>query len=256
MTTSNRHHIEELRDMLSNLKRDAEFLYRYGSPGSSVGLFQSLSLDDRKRLIYLALAEGDEDVQNVARYLMQNLSSPPRNLAELLAQMSPEDKAEFAEIREDKLLKTKSLTVIDRQRITEELRKVCGRIGFLKVEEAFWILIPKDPIGDAIWIEAVGGKDEVLSRIRLPFQVMYDPKKEEKYDLITAMRRALWILHIHNHPKLPGYISLCEPTADDQGFALQWKSIRPELPSKMKFFVVQGDSAVEYSLTQGGTRRW
>lgn len=85
-----------------------------------------------------------------------------------------------------------------------------------------------------------------MSRTRLSFEVMYDPKKEEKYDLIIAMRRALWILHIHNHPELPDYISLCGPTAADQDFALQWKSIRPELASKMKFFVVQGDSAVEY----------
>lgn len=134
---SNRRHIEEFRDMLSNLRRDAEFLYRYGSPGSSVDLFQSLSLDDRKRLIYLALTESDNDVQNVARYLMQNFSSAPQNPAELLAQMSPEDKAELTELREDKRLKTKTPTAIDRQRITEELRKVCDRIGFLKVEDAF-----------------------------------------------------------------------------------------------------------------------
>ena len=97
MTMSNRHHIEELSDMLSRLKYDAEFLYRYGSLASSVDLFDSLSLDDKKRLIYLALTEGDKDVQNVAHCLMQKLSRAPQNFEELLAQISPEDRTELEE---------------------------------------------------------------------------------------------------------------------------------------------------------------
>ena len=249
---SNRRHIEELSDKLSILKHDAEFLYRYDNLASSVDFFNSLSLDDRKKLIYLALTEGDKDVQNVAHYLMQKLSLVPRNMEELLAQKTSEDRAEL----EDKSLRPESLTASDRQRITEELRRARDQIGFLEVEEAFWILIPNDPAEKALWIEAVGGKDEILSQFRMSFQVRYEPKKEEKYDLITAMRKALCILHIHNHPELSGYISLCEPSADDLGFALQWKDVRPELASKMKFFVVKADNVVEYSQPQGGTRWW
>jgi hypothetical protein len=248
----NRRHIEELRDELSILRHDAEFLHRYGSPASSVGLFNRLSQDDRKRLIYLALAEGDADVQSVAHYLMQKLTPAPRNKEELFAQMSSEDRTEL----EDEPLKPRSLTPIDERRIIEELRKARDQIGFLEVEEAFWILIPHDLAEEAAWIEAVGGQDEISSHFRNPFLVVYDPKKEEKYALITAIRTALWILHIHNHPELPGYISLCEPSDNDQGFALQWKAVRPELASKMKFFVVQADNVVEYSLPQGGTKRW
>lgn len=253
---SNRRHIEELRDMLSRLKQEAAFLYRYGNLASLDDFFNNLSLDDKKRLIYLALTEGDKDIQNVANYFLKKLSPVPRNLKELLAQMSSEDKGELAELMEDKLSGPKSLTAIDEQRITAELRKACDRIGFLEVEEAFWILIPKDPAKDGFWIEAVGGKDETSVRLRFPSEVMYDPEKEEKYDLLTTMRNAMWVLHVHNHPKLPGHNSLCEPSDEDLGFALEWNSVRPELAKRLKFFVIKENMAVEYSLPQGGTRRW
>jgi len=256
VTMSDRHYIEELRDMLSRLKHDSEFLYQYGSPGSSVDFFNSLSLDDRKRLIYLALTEGDKDVQNVAHYLMQKLSPVPRNLKELFAQLTPEDKTEFEKLMEDKQLRPKLLTIIDQQKITEELQKICNQIGFLEVEEAFWILIPNDPGEETLWIEAVGGKEDGLNRVRLPSQVMYDPTKEEKHDLITAMRGALWVLHVHNHPELAGYINSCEPSRNDLIFALEWKSVRPEIKGKMKFFVVKGKSVVEYSLPLGEKKQW
>ena len=249
---SDQRHIEELRDKLSILKHDAEYLYRYGSPANSIELFNKLSLDDRKILIYLALSEEDKDVQNVSHYLMQQLSPAPRNRKELLTQMSPEIRVAL----EDKPSTPKSLAAIDEQRIIEELRKGCDRIGHFKIEEAFWILIPNDPAEEAVWIKAVGGKDEILSRVRMPSQVIYYPQERRKLELITAMRGALWILHIHNHPELPGYISLCEPSDNDRSFALQWKSVRSWTEGKMKFFVVQGASVIEYSLPQGRTKKW
>jgi len=253
---SNRRHIEELRDMFSRLKQEAEFLYRYGRLASLEDFFKGLSLEDKKRLIYLGLTEGDKDIQNVANYFMKKLSPTPENPKELLAQMSSDDKAELAELIEDKLTGSKYLTPIDEQRISEELRKACNQIGFLEVEEAFWILIPKDPAEDSSWIKALGGKDETSESIRLPNKVLYEPPKEEKYKLLTDMRKALWVLHVHNHPKLSGHNSICEPSGDDLGFALHWKSLRPELPNKSKFFVVQENMALEYSLPQGGTERW
>lgn len=94
---SDRHHIDELREMLSHLKQDAEFLYRYGNPADSANLFNSLSTNDQKRLVYLALAEGDEDMKNVARYLMQKFNVEAPTMEELLRQMEPEDSTEIAD---------------------------------------------------------------------------------------------------------------------------------------------------------------
>lgn len=94
-------------------------------------------MDDRKRLICLALAEGDKDVQNVAHYLMQRLSPAPRDLEELLTQMSPEDTAELAGLVEDEVSRQKTLTAIEQSRITRELQKACAQLGSLKAEEAF-----------------------------------------------------------------------------------------------------------------------
>jgi hypothetical protein len=64
---ANKYHIEKLRSMLTSLEYDAQFLYQYGNLSGSQDLFDQLSDDDKKRLIALALVEGDSDVQNVAR---------------------------------------------------------------------------------------------------------------------------------------------------------------------------------------------
>lgn len=243
---TNRRHIEELWDMLSHLKQEAEFLYRYGNLASCEDFFNNLSLVDKKRLIYFALTDGNKDMQNVAHYFMKKLSPAPGNLEELLAQMSSEDKEEVAGFMKERLSGPKALTGIDRQRITEELQKACDQLGTLEVEEAFWVLIPNEPEKEAIWIEAIGGKDKDLSRLRFSFTVIYDPEKEERYELITSMRKACWILHLHNHPAFPGYLKPYEPSSDDKGFAAQWQMYRPELAKKMMFFVISGDRITLY----------
>jgi hypothetical protein len=89
-----RNSIEELRDMLGCLKNDAEWLYRYGDPSGSISLFKQLTMADQKRLLCLALIEGDKDTKNVARYLMQRLDPAPSSLEKLLNQMSQEDQIE------------------------------------------------------------------------------------------------------------------------------------------------------------------
>ncbi len=249
---TNKHHIEELRDMLSYFKSDAESLYRKGQPGVSINLFRKLTGVDQKKLLCLALIIGDNDIENVAKYLMQKFDLTSRSIEELLAQMPAEDKAEIEEIH-IQALRTKlpngpsalsRLPRIQQKRIVQEICKACREIGALYYEEAFWILVPKDLADDALWIKASEGQDE----LRSPISVRYDPKSDEKYNLISKMRRALWILHVHNHPVLLDEISQCEASADDCGFALEWKSAIPELSYKMKFFVVQQDNFVEYSL--------
>ena len=38
-------------------------------------------------------------------------------------------------------------------RIIDQLKEACDRIGFLRIEEAYWILIPHDPSEEATCIE-------------------------------------------------------------------------------------------------------
>ena len=61
---------DELRDKICHFKKGAEALYRYGDPGSSKTLFNSLSNNDQKRLLYWALIDGDTDIKNIAKYFM------------------------------------------------------------------------------------------------------------------------------------------------------------------------------------------
>jgi len=164
-----------------------------------------------------------------------------------------------------KFLKNKQLVTefrapISDQRVIEELKKACAQIGFSDIEEAIWVLIPKNPKEETVWLDAVGGgkDDKILSSIRLPFQVMYRPSEEEKRKLIALMQEALWVLHIHNHPYGVG---LCEPSYNDICFAADWRSINSDITNmmslksilrnaitfKMKFFVIQGNKVVEYS---------
>lgn len=233
---------EELRDILVSLKHDAEYLYQYGDLSYSKDVFNGLSVNDQRRLIYLALSEGDKEMQNVAQELMQRFWERSLSPTELLATMSPEDKAEF--MKESYITESSEETIA--QRIDTELHKTCERIGHSEVEEAFWILIPNDPAVEAVWVEAVGTEGKVSSFVRFHNQVIYNPDREEKYELMSLMRKARYILHVHNHPETPGYITYCKPSDNDQSFALYWKSVRPELASKMKFFIVKGHNFVEY----------
>jgi hypothetical protein len=73
-------YVEELRDKLSVLKHDAASLHQYGELSSSIDFYNNLSPDDQKVLVYLVLAERNEDVRNVRVAAMfldhQRLSRP------------------------------------------------------------------------------------------------------------------------------------------------------------------------------------
>lgn len=252
MTTN--YYPEELRDKLSVLKHDAESLYRYGELSSSIDLFNELSPENQRVLLYLALTEGDKDVQNVAHRLMGPVPSSPE---ELLQQMSPYSRDQLEEDPKDIQSEQSAMVASDAERVANELREACNRIGSLAVEEAFWILLPFDARGKAIWIEAAGvAGHQVLDRLRFPSHVLYELTRDEKHTLIVSMQKAAWVLHVHNHPEVPGYVVYCAPSSDDIGFASQWKLVDPELASKMRFFVIKGERVVEYSLPEGGTRPW
>ncbi len=250
---SNSYYIEELRDKLSVLKHDAEFLYRYGALSGSVDFFGKLPPENQRVLLYLALTEGDEDVRNVAHVLMGPVLS---SAEELLRQMSAYNRDQLEEARKSGQSKQGLVAKLDVERATNELRKACNRIGSLAIEEAFWILLPCDPAEKALWIEAAGATGRVPDGFRTSSYVPYEPTRDEKHRLLVSMQKAAWVLHVHNHPDMQGYVVHCAPSSSDMAFALQWKSTCIDLADKMRFFVIKGQSVCEYSLPQGTVSLW
>jgi hypothetical protein len=245
-------HVEELVDFLQKMKKDADFMYQYGHLTVSSDFFKELSPGDKKRLIYLALSTGNRDVKNVAMRLMPMYDDSLEKVRMLLSELPEEDRDELIEIT--KTMQVDELTKDDRNAIAGELELACGRIGNLDVEEAYWILMHEGE--ESEWVSAMDDGEDIPYAIRTPNQVIYSPKDEDVYDLTAAMRRAKWVLHVHNHPDRPGYIVLCAPSCNDLSFAAQWKSKRPALENKMKFFVIKGREAVEYSLPEDETIEW
>jgi len=86
--------IEQLRGYLEALKRDSEYLYRYGGLSGNTDFFPKLSDQDKRRLIFLAFIEGDKDINNVAHFLMGRLKPNPGSLRGLFLQMRCRDKKE------------------------------------------------------------------------------------------------------------------------------------------------------------------
>ena len=131
-----------------------------------------------------------------------------------------------------------------KQEITRILYEACKKLGFLNNEEAFWVLIPYDPSKSNIWLQARGKIGHISAQITWPDHVCYEPELEEQYKLLNMMRESLFVIHIHNHPTVPNLLYGASP--NDRSFAKYWKNLRKELFFKMKFFIVQQDSAFEY----------
>lgn len=249
-------HIDELRDLVGHLKKGAESLYRYGDAGSSKTLFNNLSNDDQKRLLYWALIEGDKDIKNIAKYFMQQLNPAPKDVKELLAQMKPSDRDEIETISSqvDKCQVDTELLEVAKQKVIEILNEACEKIGSIEIEKAFWVLIPSDVSKNAVWLQARGiAGANISSYIGWPDKVCYDPEKEEQYKLLSMMREASLVLHIHNHPTTPNTIYGASPS--DRSFAKHWKYLRKELTSKMLFFIIQRRTAFEYR-EEGDDIQW
>jgi hypothetical protein len=69
------------------------------------------------------------------------------------------------------------IIVLSDGRIAEQMTIACTRIGFSKVEHAFWVLIYSDRSREASWISAVGQHDGLSASIRLPGMVVYHPTR-------------------------------------------------------------------------------
>ncbi len=252
-------HIEDLREMFTCLEYDAQFLYQYGSLSVSLDLWEQLGKDDKRRLVALALREGNSDVQNVARCLMTKLEPRSSNLEQVMSQMNPEDRKEIEGygVTSSGTSSPRLLRENDKRIILGELREACNTFGSTDIEEAYWVLIPEDNSKDIIWINAMGGEEnEFFTQFGSPYEVGYNPSRDELNELITNMRNAFLILHIHNHPTSFMMPSLCLPSDKDLRSASGWKSGYPDLAKKMMFFVIQANMAVEYGREAGGLIRW
>ncbi len=252
----NRPSTDELRDQICLFKKGAESLYRYGDPGSSKTFFNNLSNDDQKRFLYWALIEGDKDIKNIAKYFMQQLHPAPKDVKELLAQMKPSDRDEIETMSSqvDKCKVDTELLEVAKQKVIEILTEACEKIGSIEIEEAFWVLIPSDISKNAVWLQARGiAGSNISSYIGWTDKVCYDPEKKEQYKLLSMMREASLVLHIHNHPTTPNTVYGASPS--DRSFAKHWKYLRKELTSKMHFFIIQRRTAFEYR-EEGDDVQW
>jgi hypothetical protein len=246
---------DELRDKIWLLKKGAESLYRYGDPGSSKAIINNLSSNDQKRFLYWALIEGDTDIKNIAKYFMDQIYPSFNNSDDLLNNLNQNDRAEIETII-SQITNSKMDNEISgdlKQRITKILTEACTKLGFLNEEEAFWILIPCDSSEYDVWIQAKGKTGHISSIISWPDHVCYEPELDEQYKLLNMMRKSLFVIHIHNHPQVPNLIY--GASQNDRSFAKYWKHLRNELSPKMKFFIVQQDSAFEYQ-EEGDNIQW
>ena len=134
------------------------------------------------------------------------------------------------------------------ERIAEQMAVAFSRIGFSKVEHAFWVLIYSDRSREPSWISAVGQHDGLSLSIRLPGMVVYHPTEEMVAELLAAMRTCDCVIHVHNHPvnPYPGVTGSSTPSKEDHHFANSWRWRLPEVADKMKFFIVHGNEIVEY----------
>lgn len=233
-------HIEELYELITFLGQSADPIYQYGDSKYCQQLFDGLSKTDQSRLILLAMCMGDKRASDV----INNIYHGVKDSETLLSSLEPQDKDEIERISLQFLNRYAPID-IEADEINQELQKAVQLLEGLTVEEAFWVLIYGKLMKAAKWIEAVGkGEDEDFSQPRFTSMVIYDPPKKEKLNLITAMRQAKCIIHIHNHPESPN--ALFGASSHDRGFANYWKSYRPELSNKMKFFIVQQGRIIEY----------
>jgi hypothetical protein len=238
MVRQRRYHIEELRDFLVVLKNDAALLYQYGNVGRTLNLFAELTEADKKRLVAVALLAGDRDITSVARHLMTRLSPAPADQDQLFGQLTVEDRKEAETVFQVGMLK--AMTTEEGAIIEREVHKAIGALQGLKLESAVWVLLKPNNATDSEWIDASGGGPSATG-LRLANAFLYNPDPAERAELFTLMRNATWVLHFHNHPEKIAWASDA-----DQEFARYWKAQRPELSSKMKFFIISGNEAVMY----------
>lgn len=241
---------DELIDMLQAIKADVTCLHRYDHPLNSIAMLNKLSNRSQNMLLFRALKTGDDDTKEVAKYLLKKKYPESEGTNGFDRIISAEESAEidgclqaFTEVS------TKSAASHNiQERIDSVLSKVCEEFDNLTIEKAYWVLLPHGNENIPIWRPAMNTGNEMMADgSNSPLHVAYHPDKKEIYELLTIMRRSDAILHVHNHPKFIGESdSAASASTADFEFAKYWKSVRPELSSKMSFYVVQNNRVHRY----------
>lgn len=247
--------LDDIFDALDVLRRDADNLNRYGVPINSAILFQHMSNDDRRRVIYCALTIGDKAVRDTANHFVQQLDPIPISVDELSSQMDPRHKCEIDAIVEQGR-RRRIISNQDLRQISQILCEACCSMSGLTQEEAYWVLIPTNLSDAPVRMKAMGIASGINVCVQSFSHVLYEPDNKEMRSLFAAMRRSAWALHIHNHPVTAGEQNACSASLADLEFARHWKSLRGELAGKMKFFIVQDGMAIEYTEDKQNEREW
>lgn len=237
--SSDHRHIETLRDYLALLESDAPNLYQYRSLGASLNVFNDLSATDQRRLIALALHTGDQHAQNVARHLTQKLKPSTSKTDAACDHSSDEDRKEiqlYCEQGRASFVNPTMFAAAD-----AEIRRATEEMSDLRLETAVWIFIPNRMEHPIHRLSATGGRRSRLSAFKAVSQLLYEPDEDETASLFEQMRGSSFTLHLHNHPE-----GVLQPSAADFAFASYWKSRRPELATRMRFYIVARAAAVEY----------
>lgn len=254
-SSSRRKHVEELVDWVERLWNETfRSLYPFGQAPFCLDYFRSLGSSDRTRLLYLAVRDGDPDRRRMAEYLAAKIRLPFPDKQALLDAMRPEDRAEM-EALERSDAKVPVRAPEDEMRIMGVLRQAAARIGWEPVEHGFWILLPWEPDREPQW-RPLQGDHSAQRRIRFPDHVPVDLTCEEEWNVIFQMRKAKWVLDVHNHPDPDGTVGEPSPSEEDVGSAISWRRKRAGLVQKYLSFVLCRDRVVEYGCPGGGMREF
>jgi hypothetical protein len=226
--------IDELEDLLRNVKQDVELLdlesvlEKYSGP---IGASSRLR-NDCIWFLYFTLTTY-KDIGNIVNYLLQK-GNP----------LQPCDEQQA--------------------RIAGLLSEAHGRISSLPPGRAFWIVIPTYESEDATWFEGARGE----GRVELPFEEFYDHEMDTETHFAQAFRNGTegrccialfpisWILHIHSSPNRRRGSDSCGVDERERRYVRDVKLYRPDIGYKTKFFLVQQSTVIEYREDEGYTKRW
>ena len=189
--------IDHLKVLAKRLKTEAEYLYRYGDITFDKQ-FLKMHPADRLILLYIALSEGDRDIKAVADKLRLYVNVKFSDIEELQSLISDDDLKRLSVTRNQGEDKIKPDTN-DTERIMKELRKACKVMGYLEVEDAYWVIISPDCEKEATWVEA-SAYHKGNMKLLFSDHVYFNIDEAEQYRLIERMKEGAYILHLHNHP--------------------------------------------------------
>jgi len=237
------------KNILEQFKQDANTLFRYDNPGKSKKLFDTISSDDQKRLLYMAFVDGDSDIRGVAEYFVKNYYPGISDLSQFSRYLKPEDRVSILKnIPLDSRMKKN-----DQQRILKVLSTFYPYICMLDKQFALWLLIPKSGnmkeiiIGDTrFW-----GKQKLS--LNALFSGNYVFHLEKEISLKREMAKCSWVLNIHNHVADANYIQAGD---DDIAYVNSWKDKYPRIAKRMLFFLIEKNIVIEYDEKSTYRKRW